>query len=160
MQNATQPGLTEHRLARLTRWARLFLVWLAGAFAACVPAPRRARRRLDAVARMLAQLIFLHAAARVRAPARRANHHHGRLRASSWRSIAGAGLRRAMAGEDLPARLIAILCVMRDFDAHVARLARRLSCGLTRLRVIPPARTPAPKLAPAPLSPAICADTS
>ena len=157
MRIAHPSSLTDHRLARFMTWARLFLVWLAGAFAGFVgDVPRR---RLDQVARMVGELMFLHVAARVRPPPTGA-HRHGRLSAISQRAAVGSRLRRAMRGKDFAARLVAILGIMRDAEIHIAKLARRLAGGLTRLRVIALAPEPGPHIAPPPLARAVCADTS
>jgi hypothetical protein len=64
--------------------------------------------------------------------------------------IAGSPLRRALAGKDWPSRLMAIVAAIRDADAHISRLLRRLSAGLTRLRVILPLVQDAPHRPPAP----------
>jgi hypothetical protein len=139
-------------------WARLVLVWVSGVFAGLVG--ETSRRCLDGVALMVGELVFLHAAARVR-PRATGMHRHGRLHAISTRAIVGAALRRALRGKDFAARLFAILSVMRDAEQHIAKLARRLARGLTRLRVLAPSPEPGPLAAPAPLALAAAyADTS
>ncbi len=72
----------------------------------------------------------------------------------------GARLRRALRGADYAARLHAILTVMRDLETHAAREARRVRCGLTRLRILYPTPTIAPPLACAPLAAIACDDSS
>ena len=167
MRIAPTPPLSNHRLARLTAWARLWLVWFVGVclthFGADAPQSwrRGARRQLGKAARMVAQLIFLHAAARVGPLPRRAIHRHGRRKqAGGARAIIGAALRRALRGKDLPSRLASILTLMRDSEHHIAKLARRLARGLTRLRVILPARERVPHVAAGPLAALAGADTS
>ncbi len=157
MRIAPNTNLNEHRLARLMTCARLSLVWLVGAFAGL--AGELSRRRLDFAARILARLIFLHVAARVR-PQRSGVHRHGRLRAIGSRAVVGAALRRALRGKDFATRLFALLRVMRDADHHIAKLARRLRRGLTRLRALPLLPEPGASIAPAPRASAMRADTS
>lgn len=75
------------------------------------------------------------------------------------RTLIGADLRRAARGRDYASRLFAILSIMRDLEAHVRRLMRRLRGGLTRLRVI----DPLPEAGPALVTPCAAiarADTS
>jgi hypothetical protein len=159
MRTEPKPFITAHRLARLNAWARLWLMWIAGVWAAWWSGGGRAdARALDSLARRAGQMIMINAAARYRG-APRSRHRHGRLKPVRLRTILGARLRRALRARDLPARLFAILSVMRDLDRAVARLLSRLPRGLTRLRVILPARTHAPRLIAAP-SFTLAADTS
>ena len=159
MRSASAP-ISPHKLARLQAWLRLWLIWFAGAFAALCGAGEGADARLfDRASRNVARLVVLHALARLKLSPRCA-HRHGRLKDASFRAIAGSALRRAMRGRDGAARLFAIFAVLREIDAHVARLMRRLRKGLTRLRVI----LPRAETAPAPGAPAFArvafADTS
>ncbi len=148
-------------------WARLFVVGFVGAvfrhFGEHLPGQLAGgmRRQLGLVAGTVAELIFVHAAARVVLPPHRARHRHGRLKAAGkQRAVIGSSLRGALRGKTLPARIAAIVSVMRDCEHHIAKLARRLARGLTRLRVIVPAPQPGPRIAAPPLPAAPCADTS
>jgi hypothetical protein len=137
------------------------LVWFVGAFAAHFSADTKGhwRVQLHRLARMVESLLVVQAAALVQPPPRR-NHRHGRLQRVNVRNIVGARLRRAMRGKDLPARLAAIVSVMRDHAHHIAKLARRLARGLTRLRVILPVPECASLVPVPPFTQAACADTS
>jgi len=48
------------------------------------------------------------------------------------RKILGARLRRLTRGKDLPAQIRALLTLLRDPEAEIARLARRLQRGMIR----------------------------
>ncbi len=159
MRTAPAP-ISQHKLSRLTAWLRLWLIWFAGVFAQMWGKGEGAHARaFDAPARYVAHLIILHVFARLKLKPRCA-HRHGRLKYASLRAVAGSALRRATRGRDGAARLFAIFAVLREMDAHVARLLRRLRNGLTRLRVILPLAEAAPApCAPAPLCIAF-ADTS
>jgi hypothetical protein len=160
MRTAPKPFITAHRLARLNAWARLWLMWVVGVWAAWWTRGGRAdARALDPLARRVGTMIMINAAARFRPP-QRSRHRHGRLQPVRLRTILGARLRRAMRGKDVPHRLVAILTLMRDLDRAVARLLKRLPRGLTRLRVLLPAPTQAPLIAAAPSIAPACADTS
>jgi hypothetical protein len=69
-------------------------------------------------------------------------------------------LRRRLRARDPVERFFAILSVMRDLALEADRLQRRLACGLTRLRVIPPAREHAAPALATICAPAHAADTS
>ncbi len=159
MRSAPAP-ISQHKLARLNAWMRLWLIWFAGVFAEMWGRGEGAHARaFDEPARYVAHLVILHVFARLKLKPRCA-HRHGRLKYASLRAVAGSALRRTMRGRDGAARLFAIFAVLRDIDAHVARLLRRLRNGLTRMRVI----LPRAETAPAPCAPAFprvaFADTS
>ncbi|MEQ1812437.1 MAG: hypothetical protein ABL889_21085, partial [Terricaulis sp.] len=140
------PRPTKHRVDRLNAWARLWLVWFVGFCASFWRDDRTQERDVARAARTVASLVILNAVERMPTPPR-ANNRHGRLNPSRQRAIAGSRLRRALRGRDWRTRLMAILTVMRDLDAHAAQLIRRLSRGLTRLRVIDPKPQAGPPLA-------------
>lgn len=161
MRQTPRPPISTHRLARLSAWARLWLVWVVGV---CAPWSARGRyvhrRDLDRVARGLGGIVVAHTARRVRVhtfPSTR--NRHGRLNPPRLRPLIGARLRRALQGRDWPQRLAAIVAVMRDLEGHICRLARRLRRGLTRLRVIDLRPEAAPRVAST-FAPAICGDDS
>jgi hypothetical protein len=151
--------ISPHRAARFSGWLMLWLVWFAGVCARWLGGAADARD-LDRPARAVSLVVFLHVCARMRAPAATGRHRHGRALSTSLRRLIGARLRRAVGGRDIARRFLAILAVMRDLEAHVAALARRLRRGLTRLRVIVPARSAAPRDAPAPAYAIAGPDTS
>lgn len=161
MRQTPRPPISNHRLARLSAWARLWLVWVVGVCAAwsanggCVH-----RRDLYRVARGLGGIVVAHTARRVRVQTfLSTRNRHGRLNPARLRTVIGARLRRALQGRDWPQRLAAIVSVMRDLERHVSGLARRLRRGLTRLRIIDPRPEAAPRIAQM-CAPAICCEDS
>lgn len=148
MRKTPRPPISDHRLARLTAWLRLWLIWFVGLCARAGDWGWRPRD-LDPLARFVAHLVIIGAARRLDLDAfamRRGRHRYGRAGREIQRTQAGARLRCALRGRDWRTRLMAILTVIRDLDAHVSALARRLRRGLTRLRVIAPKPTSAPAL--------------
>jgi hypothetical protein len=160
MRTSPKPIITAHRLARLNAWARLWLAWVVGLFAAWWSRGERiGARDLDQLAHRVGRIVVVNAAARF-APPPKSRHRHGRLQRVRVRTILGARLRRAMRGKDAPSRLFAILTVMRDLDRVVALLLKRLPRGLTRLRAVLPLPAAAAPFTPS--APIACAsaDTS
>jgi hypothetical protein len=95
MRTAPRPQLSDHRLARLNAWLRLWLVWFVGL---CVPwwSDDRARQ-LDRVAFAVASLVVLNATRRLSARALRpSGNRHGRLNLVRPRTVIGSRLRRAL----------------------------------------------------------------
>jgi len=162
MRRTPRPPISDHRLARLNAYLRLFLIWFVGVFAVgWASGARYHRRQLDRIACGVANVVIANACVRLPAKARRrSGNRHGRVKHASLRAIRGWRLSRALDGRDWPSRLAAILAVVRDLDAHVAALARRLRSGLTRLRVIDPKPESPPALPLAPHSAAVFADSS
>lgn len=161
MRKTPRPPISDHRLARLTAWLRLWLIWFVGLCAHAGTWGGRPRD-LDPLARFVAELVIVSAGRRLDVEAfavKRARHRQGRRVREGLRTQTGARLRRTLRGRDWRTRLMAILSVMRDLDTHVSALARRLRRGLTRLRVIDPKPTPAPALIFVPRDIA-CADSS
>jgi len=143
----------------LTTWAELWLQAFAAILLFLVDAdPACVRRELQRMARFVSTLVFLHVALRFRPP-RPKTWRHPVPRAGMLRAVKGGCLRRRLDGRDPVARFFAILSVMRDLDAEIARLLKRLARGLTRLRVILPERS-ASALAASALTPVCAADTS
>lgn len=143
MRPAPKPPISPHRLARLTRWMRLWLKWFAWAFFTCFPPnmPRTwrasAEAQLDIVTKTVRDIVFLHACARMPPLKFHAVHRYGRYkRRGERRAIIGSALRKAVRGKGFRARIAAIIAVMEDIERHIVRLARRLRKGLTRMRVI------------------------
>lgn len=153
------PPITRHKLARLYAFAML---WLGRVVASCVYWAARGeppeRRELDRVAVRIQKLIFLSAIVAGIA-GRPTRNRHGRLKHVTWRIILGARLRRAARGKTWAERVFAIMALIRDAKHHIARLVRRLRCGLTRLRTIAAARGDAPAFACA-CAPVAAADSS
>lgn len=138
------PIFPKLRLARLMTCARLWLVWLMAQLAAIGSAPieRWLRERTDDMALGIGWLIVLHAWLRLprrAAPAR--NRRHGRLKTRGLRrAIVGSALRRALRARGAAARIAALSAIVANPEPHIARLARRLRRGLSRLRTIAPVR--------------------
>ncbi len=158
MQSRPNP-INQHKLARLIAWAQLLLVWLVGRCVAWAAEGKPiTRRELDRVARALQSLMMARVMARMPAlpPSR---NRHGRLKHVTRRICIGSYFRRMTRGRTWPERIFALLAFMRDAKRHIARQLKRLSRGLTRLRVILP-RAEACAL-PAPAAYAVAgADTS
>ena len=135
-----RPIVTPHRIARLTRWAQLWLQALAAGFLCLMQFnPAQLRRTLRRASIEIGLLVFLHAMLVVRLP-RRKSWKRPEQRPAWVRAIIGSHLRRALRARDPIQHFFAILSVMRDFERHVRRLAKRLALGFTRLRAMPPAR--------------------
>jgi hypothetical protein len=158
------PVLSDHKFARLSRWATLWLDWFVWAFYALLPvlAPGRqaARRNLDRAAALVRAMLIIQACRHT--PRRYAvRHRYGRAKLRGLvRAAAGARLRRALKGKNDFARLAAIHAMLRNPAAYVAALRVRVCVdGLRRRRSIAPVRSPAPSLPLRALAP--CAvDTS
>jgi hypothetical protein len=132
------PPISEHRLHRYHRWMLLWLSWFAAFLEqarAFAPFPAQAiaiaHRWLDPIERLLINIVTLRAAPHVRGniPAR----HSPRRRNDTQmlRAIIGSAMRRALRSKDLNQRIAALSL---DVDVLVARLLKRLPCGLTRRR--------------------------
>ena len=153
----TRPPLTLHRLMRLTTWARVWLEMVArvlpvggglGPYIGWM-APELARR-VACLRVMALNLIFLRADARVTWTKPKLAHVMtkfgpvSRTRAPCPAGlrlkILGARLRRLTRGKVLPAQIRALLQLLRDPEAEIARLARRLQRGLKRRVTIAIAR--------------------
>ena len=100
--------------------------------------PDGAWRTMKRMARIVAKIVSQRAAANWRgALARRAAWYAPIQRAALTRSFIGARLRKRLRGRDLIGLFFAILRVMADIDAMIARQSKRLARGLTRLCPIP-----------------------
>lgn len=122
------------------RWVRAFFGWYVRSCGLWLASGGRASPRdLDRVAWLTGMTIFLNVATRIM-PRNSGAHRHGRVprRGRCHRQLIGSRLRALVRGRTFGARLYAILCVMRDMEAHTRKLMRRLRNGLTRLRVIDP----------------------
>lgn len=125
-------ALTPHRLARLVSWAKAWLCWLASVvFALIKEDPERAGRFTRFGARFVADLI-LHTALQTYRTVRYPRRYGVRRDRCAPRLVRGSRLRKATAKRDPLERLVATLEMLRDFDAEVARLSRRLATGLRR----------------------------
>ena len=173
MRIAAPPFISNHRLARLLTWARLWLAWAAGVLAQFVGAlpeshQRGVRANLDQCAQLVARVIFLRAFARLDRLDRRnlagikRKEPAGSRRSGGggFRAVIGSSLRRALRGKDARAKLAALADVVRNAEFHIAKLARRLARGLTRRRVFAFAPNLVPLTLTAPFARAASADTS
>jgi hypothetical protein len=161
MKRTAPPIISPHSLARLTAWARLWLQWF-GAVLTMLVDEDAAARQLDDMARFVSHLVVLHAAVLLR-PERKCRPHHVRDRKPPGLLRAGIGsrLKRALRARTLVDRFVAVITVMRDLDAHVAAMAKRLKRGLTRLNGWTPKREHgAPALVMRALTPACAFDSS
>lgn len=131
-----RPPNSPHAVSRLTAWIRLKLVFFAAVTFFQLMGDRRAHKRwLNHVSLAVAKLVFIHASQRIVRP-----RHRGKRRPGQTRALIGSELRRALRRRDPAEHFFAILTVMRDLEAHVARLAKRLAYGLTRRNAKPPRR--------------------
>lgn len=132
--------ITQHRLARMTRWMRLRLQGFAlFLLLVIVRDPAMLKRALNRESRRVARLILLHVVARL-SPLRPHGAHKPVRRAGLLRALIGSGVRKAVRRRDPVEHFFALLEAMRDLKLHVERLVRRLAKGTTRLRVILPVR--------------------
>lgn len=147
--------LSRHRLARLTVWARLMLMWMAQTF---LSDARHSRTRrdpiLDAFVRFAGDLIFLRAADECRLASRpklgarffaTPGFRQKRLRVSR-RAAYGSWLHKALRHRDPRRRIAMLLHALMHAEAYAARLKPRLMRRLTRLRPRIVARPPAAPL--------------
>jgi hypothetical protein len=158
----TPPPLpSRHRLARLLLWARLWLVGLGGVIAQLIAFdPKRADQVTRYAARVVRDLIIFHALHRVRRPKlKRGLKPLGKQRAGGVRAFIGVRLRARLAARDPVARFFAVLALLRDFDVEVARFARRMRRGMTRLYALRYPWTNVALTTP-PASATLCANTS
>ena len=168
MNSVAPPFVSNHRLARLTTWARLWLARAAGVlahFACALPEEfeRNLRAHLDQCAYLLARVIFLRAFARLdrrllagikqKAPA-------ATRRSACMRAVLGSKLRSALRGKDARTKLAALANAVHDAETHIAKLARRLARGLTRRRVFAFAPAFVPSALAASCAALLGADTS
>ncbi|MFZ2030610.1 MAG: hypothetical protein WAU68_09910 [Vitreimonas sp.] len=136
---------TQHRLQRFHRWAMLWLAWFTAFLeSARLFAPITAQveeighRWLDRIERVIMAVVMLRAVTRVRrVTPRKGVDEHRRKDSALARAVVGSALRRAIRSKDLRERIARL---QQDIDALVARLLRRLPCGLTRRRPIKPQR--------------------
>jgi hypothetical protein len=149
------PILSTQRNARLVAWARLMLAWV-GALMFSTTLGKISERHLlarmyytnlDRVAATIANIVLLHAFAKLGYPSRggtpfklRDYTGAGFALRTHVRNILRAGqgvwLRRRLNHRNLLTRLGLIVQALNDIDALAARAARRLRHGLTRLFAI------------------------
>lgn len=146
MTSSRSTPISARRLARLTAWTRLVLVWFAMFLFAPSPPDnlRRVNRfgflSLDALALCVRDLIVIRAAQMIAAaPQRRPRLDYAttgfrrRLHPRQLiRAAAGARLRRALRHHDPATRISILLAALRDLD----RFARAIARKLTRLTPI------------------------
>jgi hypothetical protein len=153
---------TRHRIARLHRWAMLWLLWFAGFLeAAAVFAPLSkqvdaiAHEWLDRVERRIFTIVLARAAPYLTPIAR---HTHGRRRGRGaiLRALMGSRLRRQWRAKDVCARIAGLA---EDINVTVARHCRRVARGLTRLAPIR-AKSEHGVREPTPAPPVACAAAS
>jgi hypothetical protein len=171
--------ISDHRLARLITWARLWLEWLLGCIVEAFgergsmgrDVERVVRRWLREMAHTIACLLYLrvassqeaHTSSGVRRPrnALRGFKLHTMPRNSDLRLVMGSALRRALRGGDARALLAKLLRIIRDPSAICAKLAKRLARGFTRIHRLVASAPPAIVLTSVVATPcAAFADTS
>lgn len=129
---AAKPSrLTDQRLQRLTLWLALTVVWFASHVLAQV-APHAAARLLKQHAQTARLLLVARAVKRIgfRAPCRGVIPMEARP--YTCRRVAGAVLRRA-----LRKGASALCAVLAESERWIARIARSLRRGFTKLRRLP-----------------------
>jgi hypothetical protein len=153
-----------HRLARLHRWAILWLKWFVAMLDLLAPLgpPSRqdsaiAHKWLDAIEGPILHIIWKRVAPRID-PANWRIYGPLPRRTSIHRTLTGTRLRKALRDKDLRTRAAKLA---QNLDSLTARQTRRLSRGLTRLLAILTRPQAAAMLAPSPyIAPALIADTS
>ncbi|HVV31901.1 MAG TPA: hypothetical protein VHC73_01635 [Vitreimonas sp.] len=136
-----RPSISNLRLQRLHRWALLWLTWFvaqidkAVAHAVLTQDLRAAAHRwLDTIDRVIVGIVVIQAAQRIRRRPQRMRRFSEYINARpTMRTILGARLRRDLRPKDLHARIVAL---RQDIDVLVAKLLRRLPCGLTRRAIV------------------------
>jgi hypothetical protein len=134
--------ISQLRLQRFHRWALLWLTWFAGFLDVAVgfaPLTKQAEAighaLLDRIERIIVAIVMLRAAPRVRALRTKRPFAPHRLKQSALaRAVIGSKLRRALRPKNLRQRSEGLRCI--DIGVLVARLLKRLPCGLTRRRPI------------------------
>lgn len=152
MTSSQSTLISAQRLARLTAWTRLALMWFAMfLFApAALTNIRRLNRfgflSLDDLTRCVRDLIVIRAAQIMRTPPqprqrfdyaqpgfRRRMHPRQLIRAA-----AGSRLRRALRHRDMATRISILLAALRDLDAFARAIARKLTRLAPILACAPP----------------------
>lgn len=129
-----RPILTQHRLQRLILWALAMLSWIAATLLAdhSVNARHRAQRGDISFAwltRLVTNLIFIRATQIGRFRRRPIIYwRHGRdlRRRHLRRSLLGSRLRRALKRKGAAEQIAQLIAVLRNLDAHAARLAHNV----------------------------------
>ena len=160
MKHIAPPPLTEHRCSRLLAWGRLLLTWVWAFKFAQILGPISERHLwaralyvdLDKVAVMVSNIILLHAFAKLKSrgdgrPFTLRDHSaNGFARRTRVRNIRrayyGAWLRHRLNHRDPLQRFIRIVTALDQVDTLAARVARRITNGLTRLFALRAVRPP------------------
>jgi hypothetical protein len=137
----TRPAISNQRLQQIHCWALLWLVWFAAQIDEAVAHEMltqnlraAAHRWLDTIERVIVGIIVIQLAQRIRRrPQRRRRFSECINARPTMRTILGARLRRDLRPKDLHARIVAL---RQDIDVFVAKLLRRLPCGLTRRAIV------------------------
>jgi hypothetical protein len=147
MKHTIRPQLpSEQRLRRLSLWLALTIAWFAAHVLAPL-APRAARGVLTDYARNVRLLLVIRA---VKAVAFRRGVVHADMRRLTCRAVAGPALRRALRKGALSQRARALFTALAAPERWIARIAKRLQRGFTKLRRLPaPRRTRAKAIAQA-----------
>ncbi|HYD88415.1 MAG TPA: hypothetical protein VEA80_13145 [Vitreimonas sp.] len=164
--NTPKHHVSSRQRQRLVLWALAMLSWIASVlFAGRKVTPRQLFRRrrsmsLAGLERTTIQLLIIRAVevARLRMP----NFRRRRppVRRHYIRSLLGSRLRRMIKRKDVPARIAALIDVLRRLDHYAALLGARMKRRLTRLFPIAPAPMPAAPLCGALAAAPAYADTS
>jgi hypothetical protein len=134
------PAITELRIQRFHRWALLWLKWFASflnAASANAPLSKQAtaigHQWLDRIEALVANVILVRAAARLRPMQPPKHAAHRRIGAHLKRAIIGSAMRQSLRPRRLDQRIAAL---SQNIESLVARLLKRLPRGLTRRRPI------------------------
>ncbi|GAM99954.1 hypothetical protein U91I_03612 [alpha proteobacterium U9-1i] len=140
MKRPIAPPITHHRLARLSVWAGLWLVW-AGAFLAGLRCGFRKSRTLDAPRHHIAQMtrfvivllmmratpLVKHIQRRPRAYGPNAYRTGGR-----WRADVGVALRKQFRAPTLLGRIAKLSDALRHPEKYLRAIAQRITRNLTK----------------------------
>lgn len=133
--------ISKHQRARLIAWTLAMLMWLASVLAGAAFHPRHERQRAERMSlayltRRVKLLIVSRAIdfMRLRPNRRIITAYRGRpvLRDGQLRALAGSRIARLLKRRCVLERVLALLAVLLDLDAHANSLAKRLKHGLTR----------------------------
>ncbi|MES1201059.1 MAG: hypothetical protein ABUS57_06375 [Pseudomonadota bacterium] len=141
--------VSDHRLARLMRWAGLWLIWVAVWELGFHGESAGLGANLARVRRGVLDVLIVYAAARVTPPVWRRKHFDARdMRGGVYRAVVGGRLRRLLCKGPLLDQVLALWRLIRNPEPAIAVLSAQLlllsrRCKLTRFTPFVPGVPPA-----------------